>query len=231
MNSLARSCAAELAGTFTFVFIGAGAIITTAGGNLVAIALAHGFAFAMAVYATGHISGGHINPAVTLAMLATKRIKLPAAIGYIICQLVGASLAALVLKTTFPAEMLTETVRLGATLGSLSTSEHQMTVLVLEIILTFFLVMTIFAVAVDQRGPKNVYGFAIGLTVAFDILCAGALTGAGMNPARSFGPALVGGHWDIHFVYWAGPIIGACLAAYFYDLVLLPKEEKTEPSS
>ena len=76
-------------------------------------------------------------------------------------------------------------------------------------------------VAVDERGPKNVYGFAIGLTVAFDILCAGPLTGASMNPARSFGPALVGGHWDIHWVYWVAPIAGACVAAFLYDLVFI----------
>lgn len=217
---LARSCIAELVGTFTLTFVGAGAIISTEGGNLVAIALAHGLALSMAVYASGHISGGHINPAVTVAMLLRGKIKPPAAAGYIIAQLVGATLAALILSSFFPGESI-EQVKLGATLGSLSTPENATAVLAIEIVLTFLLLTTIFAVAVDARGPKNVYGFAIGLTVAFDILCAGPLTGASMNPARSFGPALVGSHWDIHWVYWVGPIVGGAIAAFLYDLVFI----------
>ena len=82
---------------------------------------------------------------------------------------------------------------------------------------------TICATAVDKRAPKNVYGFAIGLTICMDILAAGPLTGASMNPARSFGPALVGGFWQIHWVYWLGPILGALVASYFYDLVLMSR--------
>lgn len=220
----ARSCIAELVGTFTLTFIGAGAIIASEGGNLVAIALAHGLALSLAVYAAGHISGGHINPAVTIAMLLRGKIKPPAAVGYIISQLIGATLAAVILSSFFPAQSIAK-VKLGATLGSLSNPENAMAVLVIEIILTFLLLTTIFAVAVDKRGPKNVYGFAIGLTIAMDILCAGPLTGASMNPARSFGPAFIGGHWDIHWVYWVGPIVGGAIAAFLYDLVFIGDSE------
>lgn len=234
MTQSLRACLAEAIGTFTLTFVGAGAIIADkagSGGGLVAIALAHGLALSMAVFATAHISGGHINPAVTCAMLATRRIKGKDAVGYIISQLIGATIAALCLLVLFDdlkvppfnQESAVDAAKLGATLG---TVDNSLAVIFIEAVLTFLLLMTIFAVAVDKRGPKNVYGFAIGLTVAFDILCAGHVTGASMNPARSFGPALVGGHWDIHHAYWLGPLLGACAAALLYDTLLIPKEEK-----
>ena len=223
MNLLTRQCIVEFIGTFSLTFIGAGAIIATGGGNLVAIAFAHGLALSMAVYASGHISGGHINPAVTIGMLVTGKIKPPAAAAYIVVQLLGAVLAAFILSSCLP-EAAVAKVKLGATLGSLSAPENAATIIILEAILTFLLVTTIFAVAVDKRGPKNIYGFAIGLTVCFDILCAGAFTGASMNPARSFGPALIGGHWDIHHCYWIGPILGGALAALVYDRIIIGKD-------
>ena len=228
MNLLTRQCVVEFIGTFSLTFIGAGAIIATGGDNLVAIAFAHGLALSMAVYASGHISGGHINPAVTIGMLVTGKIKPPAAAAYIVVQLLGATLAAFILNSCLQGTEAfgeaVKTVKLGATLGALSTSENVATVIIVEAILTFLLVTTIFAVAVDKRGPKNIYGFAIGLTVCFDILCAGAYTGASMNPARSFGPALIGGHWDIHHCYWIGPIVGGVLAALVYDRVVIGKD-------
>ena len=228
MNLLTRQCVVEFIGTFSLTFIGAGAIIATGGDNLVAIAFAHGLALSMAVYASGHISGGHINPAVTIGMLVTGKIKPPAAAAYIVVQLLGATLAAFILNSCLQGTEAfgeaVKTVKLGATLGALNTSENVATVIIIEAILTFLLVTTIFAVAVDKRGPKNIYGFAIGLTVCFDILCAGAYTGASMNPARSFGPALIGGHWDIHHCYWIGPIGGGVLAALVYDRVVIGKD-------
>ena len=221
MNPILRASLAELLGTFTLTFIGAGAIIATGGQNLVAIALAHGLALAMAVYATN----GHINPAVTLTMFARKRIDARMTAAYIAGQLAGAVLAAFLLRELYPNSLAPE-VKLGATLGSLSTTAESnvMRVLCIEAILTFFLLITIFGTAVDKRAPKNIYGFAIGLTVCMDILAAGALTGASMNPARSFGPALIGGFWDIHWVYWLGPILGGLVAGYLYDLVFLSDE-------
>ena len=225
MNSLGSKCVAEFIATFSLTFIGAGAIMH--GGSLAEVALAHGLALSMAVYASGHISGAHINPAVTIAMLSRGKISPPAAVGYIIAQLAGAILAALVLNTFFAA-FAVEGTKLGATLGSLSDKGDVAAVLVMEIILTFLLVTTIYAVAVDERGAKNVYGFGIGLSVTFGILCGGPLTGASMNPARSFGPALIGGHWDMHWVYWVAPIIGGCLAAWVYDLVLIGGKKNSQ---
>ena len=228
MNLLTRQCVVEFIGTFSLTFIGAGAIIATGGDNLVAIAFAHGLALSMAVYASGHISGGHINPAVTIGMLVTGKIKPPAAAAYIVVQLLGATLAAFILNSCLQGTEAfgeaVKTVKLGATLGALSTSENVATVIIIEAILTFLLVTTIFAVAVDKRGPKNIYGFAIGLTVCFDILCAGKFTGASMNPARSFGPALIGEQWDLWYCYWIGPIVGGVLAALVYDRVVIGKD-------
>ena len=223
MNLLTRQCGVELIGTFSLTFIGAWAIIATGGDNLVAIAFAHGLALSMAVYASGHISGGHINPAVTIGMLVTGKIKPPAAVAYIVVQLLGATLAAFILSSCLPGKAV-DAVKLGATLAAPENALSPVNTIIIEAILTFLLVTTIFAVAVDKRGPKNIYGFAIGLTVCFDILCAGAFTGASMNPARSFGPALIGGHWDIHHCYWIGPIVGGVLAALVYDRVVIGKD-------
>ena len=218
---MARACVAELIATFTLTFVGIMAICSS-GGDLVVVALGHGLALAVAVYASGHISGGHVNPAVTIAMLVTKKIELPKAVGYIISQLAGAVIAAFVVKWIMPSEV-TDPVNLGATLASEANRNllGMQGTLVLETIATFLLVTTIFGVAVDSRGPKNVYGFAIGLTVAADIFAFGPWTGASMNPARSFGPALIGGHWDMHWVYWVAPILGACVAALVYDRFLM----------
>jgi MIP family channel proteins len=228
MNQVLRASIGEMAGTFTLTFIGGGAIIAGQGG-LTGIALAHGLALAMAVYYT---QGGHINPAVTIAMLATRRIQLPAALSYIGFQLVGAVLAAFALKQFFPEEMVAA-AKLGATLSGdpMMDKLGLVKVALIEAVLTFFLVMTIFAVAVDRRGAKNVYGFAIGLTICMDILAGGPLTGASMNPARSFGPALIGGYWKFHSAYWLGPILGGLIAAIFYEAFLLPDDQKVKPGA
>ena len=158
-------------------------------------------------------------------MFATRRINAVETLAYIVSQCAGAIIAALILNCALP-EASVAGAKLGATLGQMSNDVDSMKVLLLEAIATFLLLTTIFGVAVDSRGPKNIYGFAIGLTVAFDILCIGKWTGASMNPARSLGPALVGGHWDIHWVYWAGPILGACLAGFLWDALHLTKEDK-----
>ena len=226
MNPSVRASIAELIGTFTLTFIGAGAIIAGSGG-LVGVALAHGLALAAAVYATN----GHINPAVTLAMVATRRIKVPLAAAFIVFQLAGGVLAAFLLKQLYP-EPAVAAAQLGATLG---TPENQAALgptktALLEAVLTFFLGMAVFGTAVDKRSAKNIFGFVIGLTVAFDILAAGPLTGASMNPARSFGPALVGGYWTLHHAYWLGPILGALVAGIVYEAFLLPEDQKVEPA-
>ena len=214
---------AEFVGTFALIFIGAGTIIASPGltaagalGTLVGIALAHGLTIAAFGSATGHISGGHLNPAVTVSMMATGRIDLIRGLMYIVSQCLGAIVAAFLLTVAMPADLVT-----AAKLGTPLLAPN-MTVaggIILEAITTFFLVFVIHGTAVDARGPK-VGALFIGLTVALDILAIGPLTGAAMNPARSIGPALVGGHLENFWLYWIGPILGAVAAAFLYSSVL-----------
>lgn len=217
-----RAYVAELIGTFALCFIGAGVIITDSFTNgsvgLIGIALAHGVVLAIMVNATGHISGGHINPAVTLGFIVTRRIELTRGIGYIISQLIGGLLAGFALRAVFASEVWA-TVHLGT--PALNASVSFVNGIFIELILTFFLVFTVFATAVDKRAPQGVYGFAIGFVLVFDILMGGPLTGASMNPARTFGPALASGFFENHLVYWIGPFIGGAVAALIYDKFLI----------
>jgi aquaporin Z len=223
-----RQLLAEAIGTFFLCFAGIGAILSTqppmnSGAGLVGIALAHGLALSIAVSIFAGISGAHFNPAVTVGFLSTGRISLPLAALYIIAQLVGATVAAAACNFIFPVEAVTA-AKLGIPLpGGQWVNEH--VILHVEFILTFLLMMAIFGTAVDERAMSmKLGGFAIGLTVAFDILCGGPVTGASMNPARSFGPALVYKHFDLHWCYWAAPVAGAIVAALLYHHVLLEKE-------
>lgn len=224
MTENLKSFIAELIGTFALCFIGAGVIVTdsyTNGGvGLVGIALAHGLVLAIMVNATGHISGGHINPAVTLGFMVTKRIELGKGIGYIVSQLLGGVLAGFALRVIFSPNVWSAT-HLGT--PGLSEGVSFFNGVYIEAILTFLLVFTIFATAVDSRAPKNIYGFAIGLVLTFDILMGGPLTGASINPARTFGPAVASGYFANHMVYWIGPIIGGAIAALIYNTLLMSK--------
>lgn len=209
-------CAAEFIGTFTLVFVGAGTVCLSAipgTHNLLSIAIAFGLTVAAMICAIGHISGAHINPAVTFALLITKKIEPPLAIGYIIAQLAGATFAAFVLKDMF-APGIWDAKHLGTTIPDHGFTP--MATFYLETILTFFLVFVIFGSAVDKRGANTICALAIGGTVTLDILLGGPLTGASMNPARTFGPALMSGTWTAHWAYWAGPLLGAALAALSY---------------
>lgn len=217
-----KAAVAEMIGTFALVFMGAGSILADAltGGKvgITGIALAHGLAIAAMVSATGHISGGHLNPAVTAAFVATGRLPVGTGLTYLIAQLVGASLAAFFLAAAFP-----EAVRKAVMLGTpaLNPNITAGTGIIVEAILTFFLVFTVFGTAVDGRGPK-MGGLFIGLALTMAIVAGGALTGAALNPARAFGPALFSGMWGNHLVYWVGPIIGGVLAGWIYHGVFKP---------
>jgi MIP family channel proteins len=227
-----RKLIAEAIGTFFLCFAGIAAILATqppinSGAGLLGIALAHGLALAIAVSAFGGISGAHHNPAVTLGFLSTGRISPRLAALYIVSQLAGATVAAIACKAIFPA-MAVNSAKLGIPLpgGEWVTMP---VVLLTEFILTFLLMTAIYGTAVDERGKAvKIGGFAIGLTVAFDILAAGAITGASMNPARSFGPAFVYGDFYLHWCYWAAPAAGAVAAALLYEHVLLEKPRKIE---
>jgi MIP family channel proteins len=224
-----RVLLAECLGTFYLCFAGIAAILCTTGvvggaGGLVAVALAHGLALSIAVSNFGGISGAHVNPAVTAGMLVTGRIAPALAALYVVAQLLGASIAALLCREIFPAEAVAA-AHLGIPLPAAWATTG--TVLLVEFILTFLLVTSVFGTAVDERGKAvKIGGFGIGLTVAMDILAGGPITGASMNPARSFGPALVAGQWQWHWAYWAAPILGGCAAALFYHSFLLdPRKE------
>jgi aquaporin TIP len=220
-----RVLLAEALGTFYLCFAGIAAILCTAppisaGGGLVAIALAHGLALSIAVNNFGGISGAHVNPAVTAGMLVTRRIKPGLGLLYIVAQMLGATIAALACRGMFPAEAVNAAM-LGIPLPAAWATTG--TIFCVEFTLTFLLITSVFGTAVDERGKTvKIGGFGIGLTVAFDILAGGPITGASMNPARSFGPALVMGHWQWHWLYWVAPIAGGIAAALFYDTFLLP---------
>jgi MIP family channel proteins len=215
-----RHFAAEFIGIFALVFVGGASIMAAAmshntNGLLVA-ALAHGIILAIMVTATMRISG-HLNPAVTVGFLVTRRIEPTMAVVYIIAQLLGAAVAAYALKSIFPAD-IAAAARLGgqSIAGDVSAGQA----ILCEAIATFFLTFVVFGTAVDPAAPK-VGGFAIGLAVTADILAIGPLTGGSMNPARSFGPAVASGVLEGQLIYWIGPIIGSIAAALLYDRLFL----------
>jgi MIP family channel proteins len=214
-----RHFIAEFVGTFALVFVGGGAIIAGAASgasSLAAVALAHGLILSVMVTATMRISG-HFNPAVTIAFLVVRRIEATMAALYIVAQLFASLAAAYFLRALLPEGPATAT-QLGG--QALATGISMGQGIALETIATFFLVFVIFGTAVDPDAPR-VGGFAIGLTVAADILAIGPFTGASMNPARSFGPAVAALNFQGHAAYWIGPIIGGIIAAVLYDRVFL----------
>jgi len=217
-----RRGVAEFIGAFTLIFVGAGSIMAAAGihdPTLVGIALAHGLAIAVMVSAVGHISGGHFNPAITLAFLVTRRLAPMLAGVYWLSQFAGAVIAALLLKWIFPTAAVDAT-ELGA--PQLNSAISVGAGVATELILTFFLVWVVFATAADPRGTfKSIAGLAIGLTITLDILMGGPLTGAAMNPARAFGPELVQNFWSHAWIYYVGPPLGAVAAGLLYEWLYL----------
>ncbi len=219
-----RPLIAEFIGIFFLVFAGVGAIVANAyrdgAVGFLGIAIAHGLALAIAVTATMNVSGGHLNPAVTVGFLSIGRIDAKTALKYIIAQLLGAAAAAFAIKGLYP-EMAGVVTQLGV--PRLANDVSVVQGIVIEALLTFFLGFAIMGTAVDPSAPK-VGGFAIGLTVCFDILAGGHMTGAAMNPGRAFGPALASNAWTGQAVYWIGPILGAVAAMQVYERFLMKKE-------
>jgi MIP family channel proteins len=207
-----RPCFAEFIGTFALVFVGIGAI-KTAGHDVLGVALAHGLTIAAFASATMHISGGQLNPAVTFGLLCGRHMTIANAIRYWISQLLGGFTAALICLGLFGRDVVvTGTPQLAINLNAVQG-------ILVEAILTFFLVFVFCGTAVDERG-RGVAGFAIGSTITLDILFGGPLTGAAMNPARVFGPALAANFWHDHYVYWLGPMIGGALGGLVYGLFI-----------
>jgi MIP family channel proteins len=223
-QSLLKKCVAEFIGTFALIFIGVGAINNNsiaAGVGLLGIALAHGLAIGVMVSATGGISGGHLNPAVTFGLLVGGKISLMDAIAYWVAQLAGGAAAGFLLVSIFGANGV---AIVAAGTPDLGKDVAQGTGIIVEAVLTFFLVFVVYGSAVDVRAPK-IGGLAIGATIALDILFGGPLTGGSMNPARTFGPALASGHWNNHIVYWAGPMLGGALAGLIYGQFLIKQNK------
>jgi aquaporin NIP len=212
---LARRAAAEGLAAFALVFAGCGAVVANAQYDsalgTVGIALVFGLVIMVMVYATGHLSGAHINPAVTIAFTLTRHFPAREAIAYVVAQCAGAILAALVLLAVWPSQP----AALGATVPTVGVGSA----LVYEAILTALLMFVIMAVATDTRAVGAAAAIAIGGTIGLDALFGGPVTGASMNPARSLGPALVSGTWTDFWVYVVGPILGAGLGALAYQLV------------
>ncbi|TLX83073.1 MAG: MIP family channel protein [Thaumarchaeota archaeon] len=228
-----RAWFAESIATYCLVFFGPLSIIlaVVAFGTglsiqaIVMISLAHGAAIGLMVYTFGHVSGAHINPAVTISMLVTRRIGIKDGIAYIVFQLIGAVAAAASLKAILPE--LGAKVNFGTQGGPSDLLNHNvLSGLGVEIILTFFLVTVIFMTAVHKKAPAGMYGLAIGGMIFLIHLVGVPLTGASVNPARTFGPALISGYWDYHWIYWAGPIIGAIIAGLIMNYVFAKKAEQ-----
>ncbi len=229
MYGKTQKLVAEFLGTFALIFFGVGSICADqflrspgqGGLGLLGIALAHGLAIGIMVTAVGHISGGHLNPAVTIGFWVTRKLSTIDSVLYWIAQLAGAAAAAYLLRAVVPDDTW-RAVALGT--PDLARDFTRTAGMILEGVMTFFLVFVVFATAADERGAFNkIAGFAIGLTVTMDILFGGPFTGAAMNPARAFGPALAASHWANHGVYWVGPLAGGVLAGWLYDTLYLRK--------
>jgi aquaporin Z len=219
-----KAYAAEFVGALTLIYIGAGSIVADAisggGLGLTGIALAHGLAIAIMVTATAATSGGHLNPAVTIGAWSTGNIGARDALSYIVAQCLGAAAGALLLRWSVPLEMLSS-VHFGTPAPGPEISASQ--AVLTEFVITFFLMFVVYGAAIDKRGAGKVAGLAIGLTIAADIMMAGPITGGAVNPARHFGPAILGGGMQDSWIYWLGPIAGAVTAAQLYKFVFSEK--------
>ncbi|HEX2205301.1 MAG TPA: aquaporin [Longimicrobium sp.] len=218
----ARALVAEAIGTFALCFVGilainAGAIAGLGDGvtSLATVALAHGLVIAVMVAALGAISGAHFNPAVTFGFMVTGRMSPVRGLLYWAAQIGGALVASLLVAALFGARRVADGTPALADPVSFGQG------VAVEAVATFFLVLVVFGSAVDERAPKSVFPFAIGLTVTLDILAIGPITGAAMNPARALGPALASGAWESHLVYWVGPLLGGAAAAFLQHAFLM----------
>jgi len=219
MRDWAPALVAEAIGTFLFFFIAAGAALVVTGdpaASLLVVALAHGVVLAVLVSSLGAVSGAHFNPAVTLGLWVAGKIDAPKGLAFVVAQLLGGAAAGFALALCF--------TDVGPAVPALGQGIDAVGGIALEAIMTAVLLLAVFGTAVDPRGPK-VGGLAIGLAVAADILFGGTLTGAAMNPARWFGPAIAAGTFDNWYVWWIGPFLGAVVVALLYRYLFAPSAE------
>ena len=227
MYNLAQKLSAEFLGTFAVVFFAAGAVCAdfhlrnspSGGIGQLALALGYGLTFAVMVAALGHISGGHFNPAITIGLWVTKRLSTVDTLAYWGAQLLGSIAAAFLLRVVIPDESWRNATNF---VPELLRDYPGWAGMALEATATFFLVLVAFATTVDGRGAsRSVAAFSIGLAITVGALVAGPFTGAAMNPARAFGPALALHHWLNQMIYWVGPLAGGFLAGLVYDSLFL----------
>ncbi len=225
MGAKLRPLTAEFIGTFGLVFIGAGSIVVNEARSgalgLLGVALAHAVVLSVMVTALMRISGAHFNPAVTFGLWLANKIDAKDAGFYVLTQLVAAVVAALLVKTLLPSVAGEIT---GYGVPRIASDVDLIQAILIEAILTFFLVSAVFGTAVSPEAPSGIGGFGIGLVLLFDILVGGPLTGAAMNPARAFGPAAIANDWVGQGAYWIGPLLGGAVAALVWGKVLLPKD-------
>ena len=225
MSAKLRPLTAEFIGTFGLVFIGAGSIVVNEASGalgLLGIALAHAIVLSVMVTALMRVSGAHFNPAVTFGLWLANKIEAKDAGLYVLTQLVAAVVAALLVKTLLPSVAGEIT---GYGVPRIASDVDLIQAILLEAILTFFLVSAVFGTAVSPEAPSGIGGFGIGLVLLFDILVGGPLTGAAVNPARAFGPAAIANDWLAQAAYWIGPLLGGAVAALVWGKVLLPRRE------
>ncbi len=226
-----RNWFAEGVATYCLVFFGPLSVILSVAAfgdglsteAIIMISLAHGSAIGLMVYAFGHVSGAHINPAVTIPMIITKKISPADGAGYIAFQLIGGIVAAFTLLMTLPE--LGAQVNFGTQAPGELINNSAISAVGLEMIFTFFLVTVIFMTAVHKKAAAGIQGLSIGGMVFLLHLVGVPLTGASMNPARTLGPAIVSGFWEFHWVYWVGPIIGGIIAGLIMNYVFVKKAE------
>ena len=228
MENTGKAAIAEFIATFGLVFIGASAVILNSSSgvlDLTGVALAQGLVLAIMVSITAHLSGGFVNPAVTIGVWVAGKISSGRAAVLIVAQLLGAIAGAYLVKFLFPPIVYDAGTGGAAVLNSQIASGKG---IVLEAVGTFLLVFAVFGTAMDERGPyAKTAGLTIGLVIAFDIMAFGPLTGAAVNPARWLGPALAAGAWDNWFVWIVGPVAGAIVAAVVYSMVFLRDQQLT----
>jgi MIP family channel proteins len=227
LEGIGKAAVAEFIATFALVFIGAGAVVMTgvSDGGLVGVALAHGLVLAIMVSLTAHISGGMVNPAVAIGLWVTGKLETNRTAAYVVAEVLGGICGALVLKLVVPASIF-DAAHGGTPLVNVASGMGVGKAVLLEAVLTFFLVFAVYGTAVDDRGPyAKTAGFTIGLVLTFDILAGGPLTGAAMNPARQIGPAVASGVWTDWWVYWVGPIAGGIIAGVAYWAAFLRTKE------
>lgn len=225
MNSQTfRPLAAEFIGVAVFVFIGAGSVVanamTTGALGPLGVAVAHGLAMGLIVSATLSISGGHMNPAVTFALWIARKIDGKTAGLYVVAQLLGAIVGAALLLAVFPGPSVKAVSYGTPLLSAITTFWHGV---FLEAVLTFLLVSAVFGTIVSRQAPK-IAGWGVGIAILVDALVGGHATGAAMNPARAFGPAIVSWTLSGQVVYWVGPLLGALVAALVWTKILLPQD-------